>query len=119
MKKHSLVLLLLFLLSCHKDPMIKQGFKEVKLFQWTVNEGLNQLTIKFSPADVPVESIETMIIRIQVDEIELENIYRTPTVKIDNDEDSPYHGRKVVEKTWIPSLEISATTLEYVSVYIK
>ena len=119
MKKIRWIFLIFLLLACHKDPMLQQGFIDLEVFQKAVNEEMNQLTVKFSPTDVKLDQIEMLIIRISVDQIELENIVKTPTVKIDGDDDSIYKGRKIIETTWIPSIEISKDNLEFVKVYVK
>jgi hypothetical protein len=119
MKTYSWFILLILIFSCHKNQLMQDGLKEVKLFQWTVNEEMNQLTVKFSPDDMLMETVETVIVRISVEQLELENIYQTPTIKIDPDDMSPYHGRKIVELNWIPSLDITPTNVEYVRVFVK
>ncbi len=119
MQKVVWLILAILLLSCHKDPMVQRGFLPLEVFNWSIDEELNQLTIKFAPEDVTANPISSVIVRIRVDAIDLENVYSNPMVKVDIDELSPYHDRKVIELKWIPSLELTPDTLEFVRVYLK
>ncbi len=119
MRKYVWLVLALIFLSCHKDPMLHRGYVAVETFNWNVDEDLNQLNIKLSPSDAPLEAISSLLVHIRVDQIDLENEFINPTIRMDTNEMSPYHGTKIIEKKWIPSLVISATTLEFVRVYVK
>lgn len=107
------------LCQCHKDIMLKQGYREIENFYWNVDNELNKLQIKFLPSETHVDTIGTVIIRIRVDQIDVENIYKNPTVKIDLEEGSIYYKQKIIEEFWIPAIEINNENIEEIKLFIK
>ena len=96
--------------------MIQQGFTKTTDFDWKVIEAENKLNIKYWPT---ADTLSTVIVKIKVEGIDLENTFRNPTVKLDNDKKSPYIGTKCVEESWIPAITITNTNIEDVRLYVK
>ena len=118
-------LFLLFLLSfniflfCHKDIMMQEGYIEIVDFELKIDKELNQLNVKFCPFNTQIDSVTRVIMKINVDGIELENIYENSTIILANDKDSKYFGQKIIETNWIPSLDVTTDGFKGVRLYIK
>ena len=118
--KFKLLILVGFIgLFCIKDIMIQQGFTEIEDFEWKVNEAGNQLNLKYWLIESPVDTIKTVTVQIRVEGIDLENTYKNPTVKIDNDEKSFHKGEKCIEESWVPTMTITPTNIEDIRFFIK
>lgn len=112
-------LAMLIFLSCYKDIMLKQGFVEVKVFNYKFNEEENKLDIKFWLADVPLDSILNVVLKVRVEGIDLENSFNNPTVILDMEENSLHKGSKCIEQSWIPAITTKKENIEKVRLYVR
>lgn len=99
--------------------MLQRGFYEIKNFEWNVVEEENKLNVKLWLADSPVDTISTLIIKIKVEGIDLENTSKNPMVRLDIEEKSLRKGEKCIEKSWIPAISITKTNIEEIHLFVK
>ena len=116
--KISILLGFLFLF-CHKDIMLQNGYVEIKQYDWKVNEAENVLNLKYWLIESPVDTIKSMMIKLNVEGIDLENTFTNLTVKLDNDKNSLHTGTKCVEASWSPAIQITKKNIKKIRVYIK
>jgi len=113
-----LILAFIFLF-CHKSVYKKEGLVEVKKFEWQLDDELNRLNFKYYLADVPVDTIVSTIVRLNVDGIIIENRFPDPTIILDMDENSERRGEKCIMEEWIPSIPIRFESLKNIELYLQ
>jgi hypothetical protein len=99
--------------------MLQQGFHEIKDFEWKIIEEDNRLNVKYWLLDSPVDSIQTIVVHIRADGINIENTFENPTIKLDIEEKSLHPGIKCIEENWVPAITISKQNIEKIRLYIK
>jgi len=116
--KLSMLAIFIFI-SCHKDIMLKQGFVEIKMFDYKFNEEENKLDIKFWLAEVPLDSVTNVVVKLRAEGIDMENSFNNPTVILDSEENSLHKGSKCIEQSWIPALTTKKENIEKIRLYVK
>jgi hypothetical protein len=114
------VICFLFLF-CQKS-MVNQageGFREVKKFDWSINEQENRLNIKLYLTDSPIPAINTAIVKIRVEGMNVESKFNDLMVKIDTEGIGLRKGSKCLEHNWVPSFIITKTNIEEIHLLVK